>query len=909
MRQGDLRAVTALSAIARTGPDAAARAVALGALDSLPSQGAIDLFCSDLLLHEDPVLEKIAIARGYVPTEPGAQALFLYVTGQEDALCRHDPDPIHPLLARGYTAAPDWIKSRALRRSPVIPLCRILARALSGSDPEEAARRWSYGEWEVVTTSLASEGAWDLLWQLVPSAPPSHAVTALRSMKEAGWRPDGDDRQVFEELVRTVPDAWSYPAPEKPLISIKNQDAQCLKLVFSSDGTLLASGTSDGRVEVWQIPSGRLIASRTVHSGPIGFLAVAPGNTSLIAGSGNGMLSCLDIASGNTIWSYAEKDRHLCCATLSENGEDLLAGDEHGRLIRLACRTGKVLGDASGHPAPVTAIAPAPDGSSVAVGHADGTVCCRTGPGYGERWTAPGAGNGVKALAFSDRADRLLVVYERSLPAMRDGAEGTVIRACDGRFAGSVCHDISAEKGLVLVGGGDRVLRWWHGQERFPAAEIPLYNRLPACCTLSCDGTLAIVGCDEGTVYFFSIPGRKKVAEFRGYRQAVTACAISPDGSLLASAGGEGMVTLRSVPSGEISRTLRHPSGAVTALSFLPGPEGTGILAGTAGGMTRTFSCGDGSLVRPLDMYTPSVRALAISPDGSCLACAGSDATLRIWDLEKGGLAASCETPATTTKCLAFLPDSAGFVSGGWDGVARVWGISGGKPSAVLTGHSSTITCCCVDPKGRFFVTGSNDATLRIWPLPAGRAGPVLREAEREVSACATTPDGSLLAAAGTDPVIRLYHVPEGMSAGGIPQIPGKPSVLAFSNDGEILVAGYDHGLVAFYSVHGRSLIRTLSAHSGTVTGVAPVKGEDCIATSGTDGMIHTFRLPFMKPLWQTTLDDLALARELEQEAGTGAMAGQWRFLSSLLSLRFQNEIELCPLYRDAGMYDIQIVG
>jgi len=27
------------------------------------------------------------------------------------------------------------------------------------------------------------------------------------------------------------------------------------------------------------------------------------------------------------------------------------------------------------------------------------------------------------------------------------------------------------------------------------------------------------------------------------------------------------------------------------------------------------------------------------------------------------------------------------------------------------------------------------------------------------------------------------------------------------------------------------------------------------------------------------------------------------------LSVRFQNEIELCPTYRDAGMYDIQIVG
>jgi hypothetical protein len=241
--------------------------------------------------------------------------------------------------------------------------------------------------------------------------------------------------------------------------------------------------------------------------------------------------------------------------------------------------------------------------------------------------------------------------------------------------------------------------------------------------------------------------------------------------------------------------------------------------------------------------------------------------------------------------------------------MVKRWDVPGGKLSGTLAGHSSIITCCCTEPEGHYLITGSNDTTLRIWQLDGEKKSLIIRDATHEVSACAISPDGTLLAAAGTDPMIRLYHLPEGIACGTIPQVPGKPTALVFTDDGLAIAAGYDSGTVAFYALFGHSLIRTLHTHAGAVTGIVPIRGEDCIVTSGTDGMIHIFRVPFTRPLSRTTLADLALAREQEQAAGTDAMVAQWRFLCQLLSIRFQNEIELCPAYRDAGIYDIQIVG
>jgi WD40 repeat protein len=907
-KNGDPQAVRELIPIARTCSDVSARKIALDALTFLPSQEAIDVFCSEVLAREDLALEKIAASRGYLPSDPGSRALFVCITGQEEALCRFDPDAHRPLLAKGYADAPAAIKNRALRSDTDTHRDRHLAHALMGTAPVCAAGTWSYDEWKVIISAMTEERAWDMLWLLVGSAPPSHAVAVLNAMKMAGWKPAGDDRPVFEELVAHLPGTWAHPAPEKPLCTMGIRDSQCQVLAFSRDGSLLAEGNCDGKIAVWQTSSARLVASFTPHAGPIRFLVFVQDNAYLVSGTGNGSLTCFGIPSGNTVWSYADNEHPVSSVVQSGNGEELIAGDEHGGVIRIGCRTGKLLPAIQEHPSRVTAIAPAPDGRKIVCGHADGTLCCRD-PQGSEVWTVPGTGDAVRALAYAGEGDQLFVVSEHSLPALRDACTGAIVRTYIGFSGYPACHALLAENHRAAIGSDDRILRFWDWQEKYPTAEISFYNRLPTCCALTPDGTLAAAGCNEGTVYYYRVSDGQRIKEFRGYRQSVTACTISPNGTMLATTGGDGTVTLHSIPSGELLRTLRSPAGAVTALALTSGTGGVGIVAGTADGSARIFSFNDGTLVRSIDMYTPSITALAVSPDGKFLAAAGKDRSLRIWDPVTGGLVATCEGLTTSVRCLAFLQDSAGFISGGWDGVVRIWDMPGGKLSGTLSGHSSIITCCCVDPKGRFVVTGSNDTSLRIWQRTYEKKCIVIRDAKYEVSACAISPDGTLLAAAGTDPVIRLYNLPEGTPAGTIAQVPGKPTALAFTGDGLAFAVGYDAGILAFYAVHGHALIRTLPALTGAVTGIVAIGGEDCIVTSGTDGMIHTFRVPCIKPLSHTTLADLAFAQGQEQAAGTEAMAEQWRFLCHLLSLRFQNEIELCPTFRDAGLYDIQIVG
>ncbi|PKG31927.1 MAG: hypothetical protein CW742_10825 [Methanoregula sp.] len=750
---------------------------------------------------------------------------------------------------------------------------------------------------------LASETSWDLLWRLARMAPPAISRAAIEVLNTAGWHPDGDARQVFEELIADLPESWNGPLPEKPLLSCGVQEGQVLRLSFSPEGTLLAAGSSDGTITLWQVASARLLASCNPGIGSPHSLVFTPDNTLLIAGGDKGTLHAVT-CSGEPVWSFCDPDHPVSCAILSATGEEVLVGDNAGYLFCIACQTGAVRSSVRCHTSPITALARAQGGKFLATGHADGTVCCLDALTGAVFWITPGSGDPVRELAFFEETGDILVIRGHALPVSLSGENGSPVREYAGHSGTVSCSAFSADCHTVVVGGDTNVLRIWYCRDT-PSAVIPLYNRVPSCCVITQDGRYLIAGCNDGTVFCFHLPDGTKTKENRAYRRPVSSCSLSPDGKFLALAGWDGTVTLRTVPEGELLRTLRRPAGAVTSLAFAG--KDAGIIAGAADGTVRLLFPDNGTDGRSIDLYTASVRAIAASPYGTILACAGKEPGLRFWDIRTGSLLASCIGLKTTVRCLAFLPDGKTLITGGWDGRVRLWDVPSGTANGIRKGHTSTVTCCAVSPSGELIVTGSNDTTVRIWHSNDTTESLVLRDAAKEVSCCAISPDGTLLAAAGADPVIRLYRLPDGARAYDILQVPGIPTAISFTSDGLSLAAGYTEGTLAFYSLHDRTLIRALPAHAGAVTGIVIIPEKDCIITSGEDGRVRTWRIPFLRPLSRATFADLELAQEQAQSAD--AMTPQWRFLYRLLSPRFQVEIELCPVFLDAGALDIQIVG
>ena len=156
--------------------------------------------------------------------------------------------------------------------------------------------------------------------------------------------------------------------------------------------------------------------------------------------------------------------------------------------------------------------------------------------------------------------------------------------------------------------------------------------------------------------------------------------------------------------------------------------------------------------------------------------------------------------------------------------------------------------------------------------------------------------------------MIYFCYLPEGIPAPAIPSLPGKITSLAFASEGRILVAGLDTGSVLVYSCTGRNLLKSIPAHNAEVTGIIVLPGGEAILTSGLDGQVRQWSLPWTRHLSGTVPEDIQLVAGYERTSRANDRA-RWTFLHHMLKARFISTIELCTSPAEERRYEIQIVG
>jgi WD40 repeat protein len=905
---GDLLALQRLIQILCTSDNLAVQEIAKKVLCSLKAQASVDEFCTAVLSREDTCLSQIALDCGYIPSDPAIRALFFYITNQNTNYHNIDHNPHRPYLAQGYTQSDFLIRKRARTSAKKNGQCGVLAQALMGKNPAEHAASWSSDEWDIVISGLIQDSRHDLLWSLVLSAPLPKTVDALHAMNESGWSPDGDEKAAWREIVALLPDTWKFPVPKNLLQkTIGSQDNQTFLLVFSPDGTLLCAGRCDGSILIWSTVSGTLLDTINTGSKSVRFLAFIRNNEYLLSLDDEGSLRCWNIFGAINVWSHNAKKESRVCIGMTPWGEVAFISEISGKIQVLQCENGQNVLTLGGYSSGITFLKFSSDHQILAGGYEDGTICIWCLSAGSSCNILKGDGDAVRSLVISREGENVLAFFDHFPPALWNINTKNRIRTFSGLCGSITCFDATPDGENFALGTDDNVLRLWKHTESSPCAVIPFHKRTVTCCSASHDGRFLVTGDSEGTLRIIRIPEGTSVRDFKGHTRSFTAITLSPCGSLIASAGWDGAVKLWDLHSGELVRVLQRYAGPVTALDLQR--DGSLLAAGFADGTIRIHNRISGDLVRQFETYTGGVRSIALSADGTLLACAGADATLRLWNVLEGSLMVNFTGILTKIWCLAFMPDQKNLISGGWDGDIRCWNIPDADRARSIGTHTSIITCCAVSPDGRILATGSNDMTVRLWTFPPSKTELTLTEAHSEVRALAFSVDGSLLATAGSDNVIRIYRMPSGCIDTIIPGPSGTITAISFTRDSQALAAGYETGSLILFSIEKCQIIRTIHAHTAAVSGIVTVPGCEEMVTSGYDGVIRIWRLPFTKTLSQTTPDDIARVLDLAKHGTDKSTQKQGKFLYRLLSRRFQNEIQLCTLLQEVGAYDIQIAG
>ena len=465
-------------------------------------------------------------------------------------------------------------------------------------------------------------------------------------------------------------------ATGKVLHTLKgHRDAAC-GLAFTPDNKTFVSTGYDGTTRVWEVASGKetaKFAPNTLKNSAV--VLSAEGKIVIVAGAGDGIIRYFDIAAGKQVHQMeAHKLRYPGALTLalSANGK-ILASGGHDKTIRFwDAETAAELGQLPEQSNSVARVALSPDGS---------TIAWATYPSSRiHLGKFAGLPKGFQFKEFSPRGG-----HEMSIGFVTFSPDGKKILATS-QDNTAILWEESTGKELQRFQGGP-LAAWSHDGKLLALAD-------------SNDAT-------RRAVLLFDVDTGKFVGLVSA-PAAVVSIEFTPNRMSLLVACHNGAAYLLELATGQIRTHL--PGKASPFWRAVLAPDG--LTLAMAGQDVRICDTITGSELARLPLQV-SFGPLVFSPDGKTLACRDFKAVV-LWDLGKGK---EIRRHNHLTYSLAFTPDGQTLVGACQDESIRLWDVATGKQLHEFRGHGGWIHSVAVSPDGRTLASGSIDATLLLWPM------------------------------------------------------------------------------------------------------------------------------------------------------------------------------------------------
>ena len=419
-------------------------------------------------------------------------------------------------------------------------------------------------------------------------------------------------------------------------------------LAFSPNGKMLASGSTDKTVMLWDTGTGELLTTLTGHINSINTLAFSPDGSTLASGSTDGTIRFWNTETGDLLPPRITEHTKWVKVAFSKDDTTLAGVNFKGVItfwdLKTLLKTGsQTIGD----PDFLMISAFSPDGTKFASIAGTGTTwvpdqvirLIDVSTGHELASLAEPSGGAVSHLTFAP--DGKTVAYGRShkiiLQNIETGKSLDISLLDENNVENN--HRKANVKDVLEVPPGFLVLRQGVMPHQIP--QISTFAFSP-------DGRKLVSGTLGGKVQMWNaetglplaplLPGeepdngtaRKEPDNFIiTYQEPIIALAFSPDGVLLAVGSNK---RIRMMGSQKQTRLKEVPHGS-TALVF--SPDNTMLITGLRFGGIELWDLATGDKLTTLDGHTEQVETLKFSPDGKTLVSTGHDGTILVWDWDK----------------------------------------------------------------------------------------------------------------------------------------------------------------------------------------------------------------------------------------------------------------------------------
>ena len=444
----------------------------------------------------------------------------------------------------------------------------------------------------------------------------------------------------------------------KELRPILRSNAPVSTLVFSPNSRMLAAGSGDGTIQVWDAGTGDLIHEFKDHKESVWKVDFSPDNKWLLSVSldGTGLLKNLG-PGGKELPILNQHGTSIHAASFSPVDRDdeytfaTGGADKRIQLWRAQTNnTNDLLRDnqtLDGHNDSVWILAFSKDGQDLASGSLDGTVRLWDLDILRERFKITGHTGGIKALAYT---------VDNRILACGTGLKGT--------------------------------LRLWDAGTSSQLSTLLDHAGLNETVTFSSDGrTVASGGSQNNSILLSDVTkildgnfdDNSLLHSLTGNTDGITALALSSPNSgsvlsvprTLVSGGMDARIHLLNVAKNSKLKTLRGAESTVTALTF--DPNSTSFFSGEENGTVRRWDAQTGIEQFSFRSSFNTITALAFSPLGHFLAIGDEVGKIRLFDFVEQRETYIFTEHTRKITSLIFAEDGNTLVSGSEDGTILLW--------------------------------------------------------------------------------------------------------------------------------------------------------------------------------------------------------------------------------------------